>query len=90
MAVLALLCALATATLIGYCLGRRAGSSPQSWKKRTSRIALGRLAMSLLVFATARRVRQRFRARRTLPIGGLRAVGPVDVLRAGVVRILSY
>lgn len=78
MAVLALLCALATATCVGYYLGRRAGSRPPTWKQRTSRIALGRLTLSLLVAMTARRVLK------------LRTVGPVDVLRAGVVRILSY
>ncbi|OBI47983.1 hypothetical protein A5706_27970 [Mycobacterium sp. E796] len=56
MAVLALLCALATATCFGYYLGRRAGSRPPTWKQRTSRVALGRLAISLLVAMTARRV----------------------------------
>jgi hypothetical protein len=78
MAVFALLCALATAALIGYYLGRSAGSRPPTWKQRTSRIALGRLAISLLMVITARRVRR------------MRTVGPVGILRAGVARILSY
>ncbi|OBI14909.1 hypothetical protein A5712_29735 [Mycobacterium sp. E2327] len=78
MAVLALLCALATATCIGYYLGRRAGSRPPTWKQRTSRVALGKLAISLLVAVTARRILR------------LRTVGPVDILRAGMARIVSY
>jgi len=59
MTVFAVVCALATATWIGYHVGRRAGSTPSTWKKRTSRIALGRLAISLLVLMTARGIRQR-------------------------------
>jgi membrane protein DedA with SNARE-associated domain len=90
MTVIAVICALATATWIGYYLGRRAGSTPSSWKKRTSRIALGRLAIGLLVLVTARRVRQRFQAGRMLPIAVLRAVGPVEFLRAGVARMRPY
>jgi hypothetical protein len=73
--IVAVICALATATCVGYYLGRRAGSKPSTWKQRTSRIALGKQAMSLLVLITARRVRQRF---------GLRTVGPVEFLRAGM------
>jgi len=90
MAVFALVCALVTATLLGYYFGRRAGSSPSSWKKRTSRIALGRLAMSLLVLMTARRVRQGFRADRVLPIWRLRTIAPLELLRGGVARMRSY
>lgn len=90
MAVFALVCALATATLIGYYFGRRAGSSRSSWKKRTSRIALGRLAMSLLVLMTARRVRHGFRAERVLGVWRLRTIAPLDVLRGGVARMRSY
>jgi hypothetical protein len=79
-----------TATSTGYYFGRRAGSSPSSWKKRTSRIALGRLAMSLLVLMTARRVRQGFRAERVLGVWRLRTIAPLDVLRDGVARMRSY
>ena len=82
--------ALVTATLLGYYFGRRAGSSPSSWKKRTSRIALGRLAMSLLVLMTARRVRHGFRAERVLPIWRLRTIAPLELLRGGVARMRSY
>jgi hypothetical protein len=92
--VLAVICALTTATLIGYCVGRRAGSTPSSWKKRTSRVALGRLAISLLLLMTARRVRQSFWAKRVLPdvvgIGGLRTIAPLELLRSGVARMRSY
>lgn len=55
MTVLAGIAALALATCVGYWAGRRAGSAPRSWKRRTSRIALGRMAFSLLVLLTARR-----------------------------------
>jgi hypothetical protein len=94
MMVLALICALATATGIGYYVGRRAGSTPSTWKKRTSRIALGRLAISLIVLITARRIRQSFRAERVLPgaigIWGPRTRTPLALLRGGVARMRSY
>jgi hypothetical protein len=67
MTALAVISALVTALCIGYHFGRRAGSAPSTWKKRTSRVALGRLAVNLLVLMTARRIRQGFRARRVLP-----------------------
>ncbi len=67
MTALALISALGTALCGGYHLGRRAGSKPSTWKMRTSRVALGRLAINLLVLMTARRVRQSFLARRVFP-----------------------
>jgi CDP-diglyceride synthetase len=94
MMVLAVICALATATGIGYYVGRRAGSRPSTWKKRTSRMALGKLAISLLVLMTARRIRQSFRAERLLPgavgIWGPRTLAPLALLRGGVARMRSY
>jgi hypothetical protein len=94
MMVLAAICALATATWIGYYVGRRAGSTPSTWKKRTSRIALGKLAINLLVLMTARRIRHSFRAERVLPaaigIWGLRTRVPLELLRGGVARMRSY
>lgn len=89
MMVLAAICALATATWIGYYAGRRAGSTPSTWKKRTSRIALGRLAINLLVLMTARRIRHSFRAERVLGNWGLRTVAPLQLLRVGVARMRS-
>jgi membrane protein DedA with SNARE-associated domain len=62
MAVLAGVAALVLATCGGYYFGRRAGSSPSTWKRRTSRIALGKLAVSLLAVTTVRRVRRKLRA----------------------------
>ena len=50
--------ALVAALCVGYYFGRRTGSTPLTWKKRTSRLALGRLAVNLLVLMTARRIRQ--------------------------------
>jgi O-antigen/teichoic acid export membrane protein len=55
--VLAAIAALAMATCVGYYFGRRERPTRQSWKKRTSRIAVGRLAFTLLVSLTARRIR---------------------------------
>lgn len=94
MMALATICGLATAMWIGYYVGRRAGSTPPTWKKRTSRIALGRLAISLLVLMTARRIQQRLRAERMLPGAlagwGLRTVAPLELLRNGVAWLRSY
>jgi hypothetical protein len=64
MTALAVISALVTALCVGYYLGRRAGSTPSTWKKRTSRVAVGRLAINLLVLMTARRIRQSFLTRR--------------------------
>jgi membrane protein DedA with SNARE-associated domain len=82
MTVLAAIAALALATCVGYYLGRRASATPSSWKKRTSRIALGRLALSMVVLVTARRIRQR------LPAPYLLA--PLGLLRAGAARMRAY
>jgi hypothetical protein len=78
MMVLAGIAALAMAAFVGYHFGRRVGSAPSSWKKRTSRIALGRLAISLLVLVTARRIRRSFRAAQLL--------APLELLRGSVTR----
>ncbi len=94
MAALAVISALVTALCLGYHFGRRAGSTPSTWKKRTSRVTLGRLAINLLVLMTARRIRQSFRARRVFPdalgVRGLRSIEPLELLRYGVARLRSY
>jgi membrane protein DedA with SNARE-associated domain len=82
MTVLAGIAALAMATCVGYYFGRRAGSTPSTWRQRTSRIALGRLAITLLVSLTARRIRRSFRTERML--------APLDLLRGSVARMRSY
>ncbi len=56
MTALALISALGTTLCLGYYLGRRAGSQPTTWKRRTSRIALGRLAINLVLLMAARRL----------------------------------
>jgi hypothetical protein len=81
--------ALTMATCGGYYLGRRAGSTPSTWRKRTSRTALGRQAMSLLILVTARRIRRRFRPKPTVRLCGLRRIAPVEVLRGSVARMLT-
>lgn len=88
MTVLAGIAALALATCVGYYVGRRAGSTPPTWKKRTSRIALGRLAINLLVLLTARRVQRSFRSERMLrdALWGPR----FQLLRGSVARMRSY
>ena len=94
MTALAVISALVTALCIGYHFGRRAGSTPSTWRKRTSRVALGRLAISLLVLMTVRRIRQSFLARREFPdavgIWGLRLIAPLGLLRCSVARLGSY
>lgn len=81
MTMLAAVAALAVAMGVGYYFGRRAGSTPPSWKRRTSRVALGRLAISLLVLLTARRA---------MTLWGPRFVVPLGLLRGSVARIRSY
>jgi hypothetical protein len=92
--VTAAIAALAIAACIGYYFGRRAASTPPSWKKRTSRIALSRQALNLLAMITARRIQQRFQVERVLSdiVAGrrLRAFAPLQVRRGGVVRLRSY
>lgn len=90
MTVFAAIAALAMAACVGYYLGRRAGSAPSTWKKRTSRIALGRRAANLLVLVAARRVRHRFRAEPMVELFGLRILAPLDLLRSSVTRMRSY
>lgn len=75
MTVLVGIAALAVAACAGYYVGRRTGPKPSTWKLRTSRIALGRLAIALLVALTARRVQRSFRL-----------VVPLELLRASVGR----
>jgi hypothetical protein len=64
MTALAVLSALLVALCIGYQLGRRAGSTPSTWKVRTSRPALGRLAITLFTLVIARRIRKLLLAER--------------------------
>ena len=90
MTVFAACAALTTATCVGYYFGRRAGSTPSTWKKRTSRIALGRRAANLLVLVAARRVRQRLRTEPMIELFGLRILAPLDLLRGSVTRMRSY
>ena len=77
MTVLTGIAALAMATCVGYYFGRRAASTPSTWKKRTSRVALGRQVLSLLVLLTARRIRRSQRSQWVL-----RPVAPLGLLRA--------
>jgi len=86
MTVFAGIAALAMATCVGYYFGRRAGSAPSTWKKRTSRITLGRLAISLLVLLTARRIRRSLRPAQIFAVWGLRLIAPLELVRGSVAR----
>ena len=86
MTVLAVFAALALAMSVGYYCGWRAGSAPSTWKKRTSRVALGRRAVNLVVLVAARRIERRFRA----GLFGLRILAPLGLLRGSVTRVRSY
>jgi hypothetical protein len=94
MTALVVICALVTALCTGYYLGRRASSAPSTWKKRTSRVALSRLAINLLVLMTARRIRQCLPAVRVFPdaLGtrGPRFIGTLMLLRSSAARLRSY
>jgi len=94
MTALVVISALVTALCTGYYFGRRASSMPSTWKKRTSRVALGRLAINLLVLMTARRIAQSFQAGRLLPdaVGtwAPRFVETLVFLRASATRLRSY
>ena len=92
--VIAVIAALAIAACVGYHFGRRAASTPPSWRKRTSRIALSRQALNLIAMITARRIQQRFHAERVLSDMaarcGLRAIAPLQVRRGALARSRSY
>jgi len=91
MTALAAISALVTALCIGYHFGRRAGSTPLTWRKRTSRAALSKLAIRLLVLMTARRIRQSFLAERVLSDAGdvwaMKFVEPLQLLRGSCARL---
>jgi hypothetical protein len=93
MTVSAGLAALALAACIGYYLGWRAASTPLTWRKRTSRIALGKSAVSLLTLLTARHIRKRFLAdhkfNHALRFWGPRLIAPVELLRGSLARMRS-
>lgn len=90
MAALAVLCALATATCLGYYLGRRAGSTPSSRRRRTSRITIGARALTLLALMAERRVRRRIRIERWAPgVSCWRLPAALELLRGGLARTRS-
>jgi hypothetical protein len=85
---IAVICVVITALCIGYHFGRRAGSTPSTWKRRTSRAALGRVAMSVIVLMIARRVQRNFLAKRALcnavGVRALKFIEPLQLLRRGL------
>ncbi|WP_118915880.1 hypothetical protein [Mycobacterium shigaense] len=83
MMVLAAVCALTVAACFGYCVGRRAASTPPTWKKRTRRITLARSAVGLLVLVTARHLQRRLATE-------ARIVASLRLLRVGMARLRPY
>jgi hypothetical protein len=77
MTVFAALAALALAMSVGYYLGWRAASAPLTWKKRTSRVALGRRAVNLVALIAARRMQHKFRTE----LFGPKILAPLELLR---------
>lgn len=91
MTAIAAICALMAATCIGYYFGRRAGTRRPTWKKRTSRIALGKLALNLLAMITARRLQRSVQPQRMFRGSKApRPIAPLALLRGSVVRMRSY
>jgi membrane protein DedA with SNARE-associated domain len=89
--VIAAICALTTATCVGYYVGRRAGRARPNWKKRTSRTALGKQVISLVATIAARRIQQGLRREGTFSDRwGTRLIVPLAFLRGSVVRMRSY
>ena len=90
MTALAVISALVTALCIGYHFGRRAGRTPPTWKRRTSRVALGKRAISLVLLLTARRIQRNIPAQLGLPatigVWGLKFLEPLQLLRSGPPR----
>jgi uncharacterized membrane protein YhiD involved in acid resistance len=66
MTALGVFAALVAALGIGYLLGYRRGSRTPSWRQRTSRVALGRQAVSLVALVAASQLQRT--ARRKLPL----------------------
>ena len=85
---IAIICAVLTALCVGYQVGHRAGSTPSTWKKRTSRAALGGAALSLILLMIARRVQRRVLAKHALSnaVGAwaLKFAEPLNLLRSGL------
>lgn len=90
MTVLAGLAALALAMSIGYQCGRRVGSTSPTWRKRTSRVALGRRALNLAVLIAARRIDRRLRAEPMVELFTLRVLAPLRPLRGSATRTRAY
>ena len=91
MTALAIISAVVMALCIGYHFGRSAGSTPASWKKRTSRVALGRLAISLLMLMTVRRMRRSFLVksllRDAIGVSAVKIAEPLQLLRGSFARL---
>jgi hypothetical protein len=90
MTVLVAFAALALATSVGYCCGRRAGSPRSTWSKRTSRVGLGKQMAGLVVAVAARRIRRRLRSQPIIELVGLRMLASLALSRGSVTRMRSY
>jgi hypothetical protein len=87
---LGVIAALMTALCIGYHLGQRAGTDRPTWKTRTSRLMLSRLAVNLLLALTARRILRTVLGRRLIAdkarVRRLRFQLPGNACRGGITQ----
>ncbi|WP_293001587.1 hypothetical protein [Mycobacterium sp.] len=90
MAVLLGFMASMSALCVGYYWGRRANPTRSTWKRRTSRVALGKRAVNLLVLVAARRIQRKFRREPIAELLGLRLPAHARLSRDGLARIASY
>jgi hypothetical protein len=90
MTVLVVACAVVTALCVGYRLGRRSTPRPASWQTRTSRLALGKLAVSLVGVVLARRLQRSLFGQLALPaalgVWGYRPTARFQLLRGNSPR----
>lgn len=90
MAVLLGFMASMSAMCVGYYWGRRVNPTRPTWKRRTSRVELGRRTVNLVVLIAARRIRRRVRSDPMVELLGLRLRARPKVSRSGVARMASY
>jgi uncharacterized protein (DUF2236 family) len=90
MTALTVISALVTALCLGYHLGRHACSTPPTWRQRTSRAALGKRAVSLVLLMTARRIQRNLAAqlgrRATVGFWAQKVIEPLQLPRSGPPR----
>jgi hypothetical protein len=98
MTALAMVAAVVAALGVGYLFGRRSRAQSRGawtgWERRTSRVALGRLAVTLAALVAARRIRRMITTERMLALAvntwGTKLVGRQRLLRRRPRRRLRW